>query len=317
MQKLESLDGWDKFCLSQSDIANQKKQKLLEMAKNGELRPSSRRHPLGQSLSSYTGGKHQCYDPIFTKHIKQVAPTWFNVANRKKKRLIQMAKNGESRPKSSSKLGSVLCQYISKKKGNSAYDLNFTKEIKKFAAHWFVNTAEEKRKKLLEMAKRGEKKPKCGKHPLGFHLSRYLNPLSECYNKKLVEELQIFAPSWLIGPSDVVNQNKEKLLSIARSGKSRPNVKRHILGSSLCCYSSPTSNSYDPDFVDQIKRIAPHWFGCEHKKQQLLEMAKNGEAKPMRDKHPLGNALRHYTTRSHDPEFLIQVKKLAPHWFNN
>jgi hypothetical protein len=62
---------------SQTEIANQKKQKLIEMAKNGEGRPSCDRTKLGQALSNYTRKSSEVYDPIFDKLIRELRPDWF------------------------------------------------------------------------------------------------------------------------------------------------------------------------------------------------------------------------------------------------
>ena len=60
---------------SSSDI---KKTQLLEMARNGDKRPSQRTYPLGTALGSYTIKGSEIFDEDFTKQIKEIAPHWFN-----------------------------------------------------------------------------------------------------------------------------------------------------------------------------------------------------------------------------------------------
>lgn len=63
---------------SQTEVANQKKQKLIEMAKNGEGRPSFEKTRLGQALSNYTRKSSFVYDHVFDKLIRKLRPDWFN-----------------------------------------------------------------------------------------------------------------------------------------------------------------------------------------------------------------------------------------------
>jgi len=63
--------------VTQYDVAKQKKEKLLEMAKNGEDRPNQKKSKLGCVLSNYTNKSRKYYDPIFTKQIRKLRPDWF------------------------------------------------------------------------------------------------------------------------------------------------------------------------------------------------------------------------------------------------
>ena len=63
--------------LTQSEVADQKKKQLIEMAKNGKNRPSYDKTRLGQALSNYTRKSSHVYDPVFHKTIRELAPHWF------------------------------------------------------------------------------------------------------------------------------------------------------------------------------------------------------------------------------------------------
>jgi len=191
-------------------VANKKKQ-LLEMAKNGEQKPHFRT-PLGIALKGYISKSHGCYDPIFEKQIK-LAPHWFvGTVAEKKKQLIEMAKRGEPRPNQRKHpLGNVLGGYTCK--SSRCYDPIFDKQIRKLAPHWFksdlifekqiklaphwfVGTVAEKKKQLIEMAKRGEPRPNQRKHPLGLILSSYTCKSHGCYDPIFDKQIRKLAPHW-------------------------------------------------------------------------------------------------------------------------
>jgi len=136
---LESIEGWDEF-LNEESSSDKKKKLLLEMARNGEPRPKSKKHP-GVALSNYISKSSNAYDSEFDKKIRKLAPHWFvDAVAEKKKLLLEMAKNGEPRPKcvfgqKSNPLGRALRDYISKSSGS--YDPTFDKQIRKLAPHWF------------------------------------------------------------------------------------------------------------------------------------------------------------------------------------
>lgn len=63
--------------ISRSEIANGKKQQLLEMARSGQPRPHYYNHPLGKVLCEYTSPLKSSHDKQFTKKIRQLRPDWF------------------------------------------------------------------------------------------------------------------------------------------------------------------------------------------------------------------------------------------------
>lgn len=327
LRLLEKLDDWDQLeFVSSSEGANQKKQQLLEMARNGELRPNKRKHPLGQVLGFYTNPNSECYDVEFDNQIRKLRPDWFifrsDVANQKKQQFLEMACNGESRPHyTKHPLGYVLYSYTNPKR--ESYDPEFDKQIRKLRPDWFISIyeiADHKKQQLLEMARNGEPRPN-QKQPLGVVLSFYTNPKNESYNDEFDKQIRKLRPDWFVSPSDGVIQNKQQLLEMAHNGEPRPN-KKHPLGNVLGFYTNPNSKSYDAEFDKQIRNLRPDWFvspsdGVNQKKQQILEMARNGEPRPSK-KHPLGKVLGCYINPNnsmYDPEFDEQIRKLRPDWF--
>ena len=116
-------------------------------------------------------------------------------------------------------------------------------------------------------------------------------------------------------------QKKQTLLEMAHKGEPRPHSRNHPLGKVFSHYISKTSKAYDPDFVQEIRRVRPDWFTqktSNQNKEIILQLARNGAAKPSRRKHPLGEALNAYTrtsSGSFDMEFDEKIRELRPDWF--
>lgn len=112
------------------------------------------------------------------------------------------------------------------------------------------------------------------------------------------------------------------LRDMARRGDPRPSQKTKI-GRALSDFTSPSNRSYRPDYHREMKEIRPDWFlsqsqVADQKKEQLLEMARNGLPRPSHDRTTLGQSLSNYTRKSspvYDPEFHKKIKKLRPDWF--
>lgn len=144
--------------------------------------------------------------------------------------------------------GQALTNYLQK-------DPIFAEEIKRLAPHWFVDTAAENKKILLEMAKKGEQKP-LRDNKYGKVLHHYIGQNERTYDPVFTAEIKKLAPNWFI---DTAAENKEILLEMAKSGETRPNVKGK-LGSALHHYNGSGKSSYDPVFDAEIRKLAPHWF---------------------------------------------------------
>ena len=63
--------------VSQIQVASQKKQELIRMAKNGENRPRYDKTKIGQALSNYTRKSSPVYDAEFDKLMRELRPDWF------------------------------------------------------------------------------------------------------------------------------------------------------------------------------------------------------------------------------------------------
>ncbi len=116
------------------------------------------------------------------------------------------------------------------------------------------------------------------------------------------------------------SRKKRELLALAKRGEPRPVIRKHPLGSALCCYTNKRQKLYDPKFDKEVRKLAPSWFikTADENKKQLIAMAKIGKSRPGKWKHPLGSALSCYANKHHklyDPKFDKQIRKLAPQWF--
>jgi len=277
LQKLEAATGWDEFqsqldFRTQSDIANEKKQQLLEMARNGEPKPNSD-DKLFQAFHNYTNPNGNSYDANFKKKISKVRPEWLvsqsDRASDKKEQLLEMARNGEPRPSyETHPLGRVLGFYTRNSKSNHCYDSVFNKKIRKLRPDWFVSQSEfaqEKKEQLLEMARNGDPRPAQVKHPLGVVLTFYTTRRKfgrSTYDAAFDKKIRNLRPDWFMSQTEVAQQKKEQLLEMARNGEPRPIIKKHELGLAFYTYTTQSHNCYDPVFDKKIRKIkkAQHWF---------------------------------------------------------
>ena len=237
------------------------------MAEDGKSKPSTLKTNIGQCLARYTNPNYKYYDPVFTAKIKKLAPHWlitkFDIAIQKKQQLIAMAKKGKPKPKQISQIGVALVNYTNKK--SESYDPNFTKEIKKIAPLWFGRSSQQSKIKLISMAKKGLPKPKTNT-PIGAKLNNYTRKECSSFDPIFSKEIRRLAPHWFISSSD---KKKRELIAMAKKGEPRPKSRgsslkkprtTNELGVALIKYTLKSSNSYDPVFDKQIRRLAPHWF---------------------------------------------------------
>jgi hypothetical protein len=169
---------------------------------------------------------------------------------------------------------------------------------------------------LLEMARAGEPMPKPKKHPLGYCFRSYTREHSKCYDPSFVKEIKRLAPHWLVSSSQ---RKKTLLLDMANKGFPKLTHK-HPLFEAFYSYVSKSSDCYDPAFVKEIRRVAPHWLvsSSKQKKSLLIKMAKRKNSIPPLRRSHLGSAFDRYTKQnsmSYDPVFTAKIRKLAPHWF--
>lgn len=236
------------------------KDKIFEMAKNGEPRPNAK-NSLGSVFRNYMNKSNSSYDPIFTEKIRKLAPHWFtNQVELNKLKLVQMAKKGVGRPtKSKSPLGHLLCNYTNQ--NNQCFDSSFNKTIRELAPSWFVVTKDVNKQKLIDIAKKGENRPNQKKNPLGGLLSSYICKKSLSYDPVFDKKIRKLAPHWFKSKSEIASQKKQILIAMARGGEPRPHSKKHPLGAVFNNYiSKGIGGCHDPVFTKKIRKLAPHWF---------------------------------------------------------
>jgi hypothetical protein len=232
---------------------------------------------------------------------------------RNKQLLLKMARKGMPRPTSKTKLGRALVSYTCK--FSTTYDAKFNSKIRNIAPDWFVSRSQlikQNKISLLALAREGKARPKAST-PIGRALTQYNCKSSAVYCPKFDRQIRKIAPDWFAS-----QKNRLLLLEMAKKGKPKPH-RNTPLGRALVSYMKCRHRT-DLELIRNIKKVAPLWLipSSKQKKRILLEMAKRGEPRPHRNKHPLGAALVSYTTKksgSYDPIFTKQIKKLAPHWF--
>jgi predicted protein tyrosine phosphatase len=189
------------------------KKKLLEMARNGGRRPNSRsdnpeERRLGIALNVYINKLTRSYDEGFAREIYALRPDWFDpdrkaIVAATKRKLLEMARNNERRPQYKSsdseerRLASALMTYTSI--GSASYDKAFTREIRALRPDWFDNRAAaliDTRRKLLQMARNGEKRPRERSHdPEEVRLATALKR-ALMKDPKFKAEIQAANPGW-------------------------------------------------------------------------------------------------------------------------
>lgn len=178
-----------------------------------------------------------------------------------------------------------------------------------------LSSADRNKQLFLEMARGGRPKPKINTK-LGYAFFTYTTPSQKTYDPKFTKQIKKIAPNWLVTKYHIAEEKKKLLLQMAMEKRPRPKASTK-LGKSLCSYTSPKDNAYDPKFAKEIKRIAPDWFnGTEKNKRKLFEMAKNGSPKPKLTTK-MGSCLYRYTMPtcvSYCPEFSKQIEKIRPDW---
>ena len=189
--------------------SDSRKAELIRWAKAGKPRPNSTSKDLVEkrlagALKSYTCPSSDCYYPEFTTVIQSLAPQWFrNKAAENRKTLIEWAKAGKPRPNSRSKdqiekrLGKVFNHYMCP--SSDCYDPEFIAVIQSLEPQWLIDTAAEKKKRLLEWVKVGNPRPSIrSKDPvekrLAWSLVSYTSPSHGCYDSEFTTLIRSLAP---------------------------------------------------------------------------------------------------------------------------
>lgn len=169
---------------------------------------------------------------------------------------------------------------------------------------------------LIKMAKSGEDKPHYSSK-LYHTLSSYIQKSNRAYDPIFSKTIKKLRPDWFVDRSKKANENKQKLIKMAKSGKPRPKYGHSMLGRLLSSYTIKSS-SYDSVFTKHIKRLRPDWFisTAESNKKKLIELAKKGKQKP-KQKTKLGQALHTYINKNrntYDANFVNIIKRLNKSW---
>ena len=304
-----------------TDEAQENKDKLLKMAKDGLPRPNSSKDKLGQHLQNYLK-----WDVDFSKEIKEIGSHWFidtveiNINN-----LLELAKIPNSKkPKLNTEMGNKLVEYTCSKKKNNykPSQPEFDKKIRLLRPDWFEDKVAIRKDKILELAKNNGLKPTSKNEFKTFF--NYTNKNHKDYDAEFDKEIRLLRPDWFI---DISTENKKKLLEMAKNGESRPNKHTHDLGSVLVNYTNE-GKCFDEAFNTEIRTIRPDWFlgsgrtgrkGISDKnKQELLDMAKQNKPRPSSKLTKIGKCLGSYTQKSsinYDESFDKQIRLIIPQWF--
>ena len=170
-------------------------------------------------------------------------------------------------------LNNALKNY--KNPSSSSHKPEFEARWKVVAPQWWSSADPEgKKAELLAMALRGEPRPASkgkNRHLLGVMLCEYTRPNSNNYDPVFDQELRSLRPDWFL---DTAALNKAELKAMALRGESRPAAGKHPLGVALCGYTSPSANSYDPVFDQEIRSLRPDWFLRADKQRNSLTTKK-------------------------------------------
>lgn len=296
----------------------QAQEELLTLAKSGIKRSEISRY-LNNRLRTYITKSSTIYDEAFDKKIKEVRPEWFNTTRREmfSEAILELAKSGAQKPKSTDTLWSYYNTYVRD-------DTPLKQELMELRPDWFVPADHQEYKNtLLEMAKNGERRPYAASR-LGHLLNRYLWPHNYQHDPEFIEQIKKIRPDWFRGKKKSNNQpkrpvksesirltleRKAELLEIARNKGLRPDRTKEI-GIFLSMYISPSSNTYDPVFVEELKAIAPSWFIDRRSivsDDDLLLIAQYEE-------FPTGRAGVRLTKRLKDDEFRKRMYAVRPEW---
>jgi len=239
------------------------------------------------------------------KSLKEIARAWkAHQAAENKRKLLAMPR-GCKRPSSKTTvLGACLASYT--RKSSSSYDPEFDKAIRKKQPGWFVNPADEAKRKLLEMPT-GSEKPHTKGNP-GYALN-YCNKNHPRYDAAFHEKLQVKHPGWFV--------SKKRILLEMPIGSKKPHHKTS-LGIALRCYVQKGNTSYDAEFDRDIREKHPDWWEKpQDKTKQTLMDFPVGHERP-KGSTKLGAALSRYTTRKsdcYDSEFDKSIRNRQPGWF--
>ena len=130
-----------------------------------------------------------------------------------------------------------------------------------------------KKDELLNMARRGDPMPERGQHPLGDSFYCYTFIGGARYDKNFHEEIKTVRPGWVaikrkfvyknnINHPMLISSNTNKKLLLEMAGREdNIHFANDKLRNSFRKYTSNKHVSYDMEFDEEIRRIAPaYWF---------------------------------------------------------
>lgn len=179
------------------------------------------------------------------------------------------------------------------------------------------HTSAVRKQTLLDMATKGEERP-LDSSSLGRCLRQYTYPKSGSYDPNFTQQIQNLRPDWMKRKYDS-SSKKEKIIDLATKNMPKKSVTVAGLDSALRSYTSKKSPTYDENFYNLLKKIAPKWFlsSFDYKKESLIEMAISGYPRPD-SKTALGKVLEsimNIRSTRYDPAAIIIIQENAPHWF--
>ena len=198
-----------------SDVAQDRKRELVELASKGGRRPNWHNNPpLAYALRRFTS-RHRdgYYDQELHNQLKKAVPEWFGSSGaRRRAELLERARAGKPKPswKTERKLADMLRRYV--KPGEKVYNKEFADELFRIRPdwHWTIyNGAVSNKDSLLYMAITGEPKPTKGTDAkMANALRRYTtkgDSYDRAFHKKIVKAA---AGRWRLPPC-----NKRKVKS--------------------------------------------------------------------------------------------------------
>lgn len=260
----------------------------------------------------------------------------------KKKRLLEIAKNGGKRPTRKTadieerRLANALHGYTHIYTG--CYDFSFDTQIRALRPEWFgpsiVNRASERKKKLLEMARSGRRRPNQRSSNLEeirlLHaLDGYASAKSDTYDASFAKEIRTLRPDWFDPHRQIrAEDDKKRIIAIARGGEDKPNKKSDDPVERRFGQAIQRHKNKNSVFYQELLLIRPDWFNptaasiVAENKRRLLQMAKDGARRPSSrskcsEERRLESALRRYTgekNNSYDPTFCKEIRNLRPEW---
>jgi hypothetical protein len=159
----------------------------------GYPRPHSSKDVLGRFLCRFTNIRNMSYDPIFDAEIREKHPDWFINTSRVAKDELLMLPPGSKKP--TGKALGRLHNYTNRH--STTFDADFSKEIRKKQAQWFVKTAPLRKAEILALPPETPRRPQAT-DPLGRVFANYICKLSRSYDREFHAAVIKRFPHWVV-----------------------------------------------------------------------------------------------------------------------